>query len=112
SGFMRDWGMVCGVLAALGLWAWRLALRRPAVKLAWHARLLRMPVVAKFVLGVNTARFASTLSILIDAGVHLVRALEAARDTMCNERLRASALDVLSRVKEGAPLASALRAQK
>lgn len=112
SGFMRDWGMVCGVLAALGFWAWRLALRRPAVKLAWHARLLRMPIVAKFVLGVNTARFASTLSILIDAGVHLVRALEAARDTMGNERLRASALDVLSRVKEGAPLASALRAQK
>ena len=112
SGFVRDWGGLAGTVAALGFWGWRLSLRRPAVRLAWHARLLSLPVVAKFVLGVNTARFASTLSILIDAGVHLVRALEAARDTLGNERLRAGALDVLSRVKEGAPLASALRAQK
>ncbi|MEI2417861.1 type II secretion system inner membrane protein GspF [Orrella sp. JC864] len=112
SGFVRDWGLLAGTLLALAFWGWRLALRNPAAKLAWHARLLRMPVVSRFVLGANTARFASTLAILIDAGVHLVRALEAARDTMANERLRAAALDALGRVKEGAPLHASLRAQK
>lgn len=112
SGFVREWGLLTAALLGLGFWGWRLSLRDPARRLAWHRRLLGLPLVGRFVLGANTARFASTLAILIDAGVHLVRAMEAARDTMGNESLRAAALDALNRVKEGAALAGSLRVQK
>ncbi len=61
-------------------------------------------MVGRFVLGVNSARFASTLAILLDAGVPLLRALEAARQTLGNALLARCADDVAARVREGAAL--------
>jgi general secretion pathway protein F len=54
-------------------WSWRLYLRNPAARLSWHHRVLRLPLIGRFVLGLNTARFASTLAILGGAGVPLLR---------------------------------------
>ncbi|MBA0224266.1 type II secretion system protein GspF [Stenotrophomonas maltophilia] len=112
SAFVRSWGMWVGLgIAALAV-AWRLALRKPGLRLRWDAMLLRLPMVGRFVLGVNSARFASTLAILLDAGVPLLRALEAARQTLGNALLARCADDVSARVREGAALGSALKAQK
>lgn len=112
SGFVREWGALAALLLASGIGLWRMHLRNAAARLAWHARVLGLPVIGRFVLGVNTARFASTLAILMEAGVPLLRSLEAARQTMGNDRLRQCVLDVTARVKEGHPLAGSLKAQK
>ena len=69
---------------------------RPA---GWHARVLRLPMIGRFALGVNTARFASTLAILSDAGAPLLRGLEAARQTLGNECLRRAVLDATARIR-------------
>ena len=112
SGYVREWGWLTALVlgAAFALWRW--SLRDDAARLRWHGFLLRVPMVDKYVLGVNTARFASTLAILMDAGVPLLRSLDAARETMGNDRLKQCAADTAARVREGAPLASALRVQK
>ena len=112
SAFVRSWGMWVGLGIAALVVAWRLALRRPELRLRWDAMLLRLPMVGRFVLGVNSARFASTLAILLDAGVPLLRALEAARQTLGNALLARCAGDVSARVREGAALGSALKVQK
>lgn len=112
SAFVRSWGMWVGLGIAALVVAWRLALRRPELRLRWDAMLLRLPMVGRFVLGVNSARFASTLAILLDAGVPLLRALEAARQTLSNALLARCADDVSARVREGAALGSALKVQK
>lgn len=95
---------------AVGFFRW--SLRDDAFRLRWHDVLLSTPMLGKYVLGVNTARFASTLAILMDAGVPLLRSLDAARQTMGNDRLKACAADTTARVREGAPLAAALKVQK
>lgn len=112
SAFLRSWGMWVGLGIAALVVAWRLALRKPGLRLRWDAMLLRVPMVGRFVLGVNSARFASTLAILLDAGVPLLRALEAARQTLGNALLARCAHDVSARVREGAALGSALKVQK
>ncbi|HEL3782875.1 TPA: type II secretion system inner membrane protein GspF [Stenotrophomonas maltophilia] len=112
SAFVRSWGMWMGLGIAALVVAWRLALRKPELRLRWDAMLLRLPMVGRFVLGVNSARFASTLAILLDAGVPLLRALEAARQTLGNALLARCADDVSARVREGAALGSALKVQK
>lgn len=112
SAFVRSWGMWMGLGIAALVVAWRLALRKPKLRLRWDAMLLRLPMVGRFVLGVNSARFASTLAILLDAGVPLLRALEAARQTLGNALLARCADDVSARVREGAALGSALKVQK
>ncbi|MDH0300861.1 MULTISPECIES: type II secretion system inner membrane protein GspF [unclassified Pseudomonas] len=112
SDFVREWGVLCFVVMAAALWGWRIYLRAPAARLAWHGRILRLPLFGRFVLGLNTARFASTLAILGSAGVPLLRALEAARQTLGNDRLDQCVSEATARVREGAGLASALALEK
>lgn len=110
SDFVRAWGVLCfaGIVGAF--WGWRLYLRDASARLAWHAWVLRLPLLGRFVLGVNTARFASTLAILGSAGVPLLRALDAACETLANDRLAACVADATLSVREGISLASALKA--
>lgn len=112
SDFIRDWGALSSLAGALLFAAWRWTLRLPAARLAWHARVLRLPVVGRYVLGVNTARYAATLAILVGSGVSLLTALEAARRTLGNDRLREAAAEASRMVREGSSLAGALQAQK
>jgi general secretion pathway protein F len=62
--------------------------------------------------GYNAARFAGTLAMLAGAGVPILKALQAAAETLGNHALRADAMEALVQVREGAPLASALAAHK
>jgi len=112
SGFVRDWGAGAALAGAalFGLWRWHL--REPDARLAWHARVLRLPLLGRYVLGVNTARYAATLAILTGSGVPLLAALEAAARTLGNDRLRQAVDEATRRVREGSPLANALQAQK
>lgn len=112
SDFIRAWGVVCFAAMAGAFWAWRLYLRNPSARLRWHHRILRLPLIGRFVLGLNTARFASTLAILGGAGVPLLRALDAAGQTVSNDRLSLSISDATARVREGVNLAAALKVEK
>ncbi len=112
SGFVRSYGWwVLGALV-VAVVAARLALRAPTARLAWHRRLLSAPVFGRLIRGTNTARFTSTLAILTDAGVPLIRALEAGARTLSNEALKSVVVDAISRVREGSSLARALGAGK
>ena len=63
-------------------------------------------------MGYNTAQFANTLAMLAGAGVPILKALQAAAQTLSNRAMRRDALDALVLVREGAPLASALAQKK
>lgn len=110
SDFLRAWGFTCALGLGGALWGWRLYLRKPEARLAWHRLVLRLPMFGRFVLGVNTARFASTLAILGSAGVPLLRGLDAARQTLGNEALARTVAEATAQVREGRSLASALKA--
>ncbi len=112
SDYVRDWGILSAVVLGVAILIWRMMLRNPATRLAWHSRVLRLPVAGRFSLGMNAARFASTLAILSGSGVPLLRALDAARQTLSNDKLRADVADATARVREGSSLAAALQVQK
>src|SRR5690606_35741312 len=75
SEFVRTWGIHTAGLFVVLLTLWRWTLRVPSARLAWHVRLLRLPLAGKYILGVNTARYASTLAILTASGVPLLSGL-------------------------------------
>ncbi|MCC2595593.1 type II secretion system inner membrane protein GspF [Pusillimonas sp. MFBS29] len=112
SGFVQDWGMLTAMIMVLAFALWRWRLRNPDARLAWHARVLRLPLLGRYVLGVNTARYAATLGILTSSGVPLLAALEASRRTLGNDKLRLAVDEATRHVREGSPLAPALAAQK
>ncbi|WP_341668953.1 type II secretion system inner membrane protein GspF [Alcaligenes sp. SDU_A2] len=109
SDAVRQWGGVA-LLMLLGAGGGAaLLLKKPAVRLALHRRLLRVPVLGGYLLGVDTARFAATLAILVGSNVALLTALEAAGRTLSNLALRDAVAEAAARVREGLPLAAALQ---
>jgi len=108
SDFVRNWGWLMLGLLAVGGGTLRLALRQTAFRLRFDAAWLRLPVIGRLARGYNSARFASTLAMLTAAGVPILKALQSAADTLSNQALRADALEALVRVREGAPLGTAL----
>ena len=112
SDFARQWGLlVAGGLAVLFA-LWRLRLRNPSARLAWHARTLKLPVLGRYAMGVDVARFSATLAILTGSNVPLLTALNAARRTLKNCKLQAAVDEATTRVREGSTLAQALQAQR
>lgn len=108
SAFVRHWGwllLLIATLAAAALW---LARRREGPRQRLDAAWLRLPLVGRLARGYNAARFAGTLAMLAGAGVPILRALQTAAETLGNRAMRADALDALTLVREGAPLATAL----
>jgi general secretion pathway protein F len=112
SQFARDWGWLVALGVAGGITALLLLRRQEAARLRMDAAWLRLPLVGRLARGYNAARFAGTLAMLAGAGVPILKALQAAAETLGNRAMRADALDALVQVREGAPLASALAAKK
>ena len=104
-------------------WAWlavaialpvgmALAHRREAFRLRIHALTLQAPAIGRLVSSLDTARFASTLAILVASGAPLLRALDAAANVMRMRPLADAARNAAGLVREGVPLARALKEQR
>lgn len=109
SDFSRDyalWVLVAVIALVIGLRRW---LRLPARRRRWHGLLLRLPGISRLVIAVDTARFASTLSILMASGVPLLQSLHIAGQVLTNLVLRDDSARVAERVQEGSSLHRALR---
>src|SRR5574343_137558 len=112
SDFVRHWGWAVALAALAGGSALALALRKEGFRRRFDAAWLNLPLVGRVARGYNAARFAGTLAMLANAGVPILKALQAAAETLANRALRADAMDALAQVREGAPLASALAAKE
>ena len=108
SAFVRSWGWLVALGLAGGI-ATLLAMRRnEAFRERFDAFWLTLPLIGRLARGYNAARFAGTLAMLAGAGVPILKALQAASETLSNRAMRGDAMAALVQVREGAPLASAL----
>jgi len=89
-----------------------MASRIEATRSRIHGLVLRTPAVGRVVAALDTARFASTLAILAGSGTPLLRALDAAADVMRMKPLSDAARGAAALVREGVPLARALKDQR
>ncbi|HEX7638740.1 MAG TPA: type II secretion system F family protein, partial [Burkholderiaceae bacterium] len=112
SAFVRHWGLLVAVVLVVAGFLFSAALRQPAFRLRFDAGFLQVPLVGRLARGYNAARFAGTLAMLAGAGVPILKALQAAAETLSNHAMRADAMEALVQVREGAPLASAMAAHK
>ena len=108
SDLLRDWGWLMALALAVAIYLFRNALKNKAFKLKFDEFVLTIPVVGPFIRAVNTARLASTLSILVGSGVPILKALAAANRTLGNSALQLAMVDVQERVKEGSGLSKAM----
>jgi len=112
SGFFRATGWMWLVALAAAAAAFAFANRRESFRMRWHAMLLGAPVLGRLVTAIDTARFASTLAILVGSGAPLLRALDAAREVVWALPLRGAAAAAAVLVREGVSVARALKEQR
>ena len=112
SDVVRSYGWLMLTAVVAGIAAARWALRAPELRYRFDAAWLGLPIIGRLSRSYNAARFASTLAMLAAAGVPILKALQAASDTLSNQAMRRDAQDALVAVREGAPLASALAQKK
>jgi general secretion pathway protein F len=112
SAMVRQYGWLAAIALAVGTFVFRAALRNEGFRERFDAAWLRLPVLGRLSRGYNASRFANTLAMLAGAGVPILKALQAASETLSNRAMRADALDATVLVREGAPLASAIAQKK
>ncbi len=110
SDFVATYGLAMGLaLLLLGL-GFGYLMRYPGFRRRFHALLLKLPLVAKLVRGMNTARFARTFSILTASGVPVLEAMRISAQVMVNLPMRQAVEEAAMRVREGASIHEALAA--
>ena len=112
SAMVRQYGWIALIAIVAGTIGLRASLRNEGFRERFDAAWLQLPVLGRLSRGYNASRFANTLAMLAGAGVPILKALQAAAETLSNRAMRADALDATVLVREGAPLASAIAQKK
>jgi len=110
SGFLQATWIGWMVLAIAAAAAMRVALKRPRSRAYIHRRLWRAPMVGRILRHLDSARLASTLSILVSSRVPILQALDAGTGVMTLVPMREALATASRGVREGMPLARSLGA--
>jgi general secretion pathway protein F len=100
------WLMLAGLGSAI--WWLRRDWASPAGRVRWDTRLLQLPLIGPLIRKLQTARFARTLSTLLMNGVHLLSAMDIAKEIVGNAVMARALSQVARRVREGEGLARPL----
>lgn len=109
SDFLRYTWLYLIVLFSFAVWLFRKSLKNEATRYRWHQTLLSIPVLGKLLQSINTARLASTLSILVGSGVPLMTSLQAAGRIVTLMPMQAAIKEATDAVRDGGVLSRALK---
>ncbi|MDX5408302.1 MAG: type II secretion system inner membrane protein GspF [Chromatiaceae bacterium] len=112
SDFLRAYGVFVLIAIMLALVAFKRALLNPAFRYRWDAQVLKSRLLGKVTRGLNTARFARTLSILNASAVPLLEAMRISADVLSNTYMKQAVSEATGRVREGTSLRNALEQTK
>jgi general secretion pathway protein F len=106
--FLREWWWLLGILGALAIGAFFVAIRRPALRPAWDRMKLRLPLFGMLQLRRFHVQFLETLSNLLGNGLSLIKGLELSLGSTENLYLREQLTQVTAQVADGGSLCRAL----
>ncbi len=108
SDFFRAYGLYLGVGLVLVYIIFKQMIKIPKWKSVYHNFLLKLPVVGRMTRGLNTARFARTLSILASSGVPILDAMSISAQVVQNLPMRKAVENAAVKVREGMTINRAL----
>lgn len=108
SNWLQNYGLFLLVFIILLVIGFQQALKNPALRLRYHRLILKMPLLGKISKGLNTSRFARTLSILTASAVPLLEAMRISGDVLENRYMKQEIEAATVNVKEGSSLRASL----
>ncbi len=112
SDFIRNYGVFLIVAILVGVVAFKHALKASDFRLKYDKAILKLGILGKVNRGLNTARFARTLSILNASAVPLLEAMRISSDVLSNTYMKQAMNEATLRVREGTSLRTALAQTK
>lgn len=108
SDFFRAYGLYVGVVLIFAIITFKQMIKIPVWRFKYHNLLLRLPLVGRMTRGLNTARFARTLSILASSGVPILDAMSISAQVVQNLPMRKAVEGAAIKVREGMTINRAL----
>ena len=108
SDWLREYGLFLALGIGLTMVVVQRLLQQPAMKKRYHKFILTLPLIGKVSKGLNTARFARTLSILTASAVPLLESMRISSDVLENLHIKEAVGDAAVNVKEGSSLRASL----
>ncbi|KIE19520.1 general secretion pathway protein GspF [Vibrio sinaloensis] len=108
SDFIQHWGLQLLLAIIVLVYAIKMMLRSPNVRLNWDRRVVCLPLIGKISRGLNTSRFARTLSICTSSAIPILDGMKVAVDVMSNHFVKQQVMLARDNVREGASLRKAL----
>lgn len=112
SDVLRHWGALWLGILLVAILLGRRVLRHPDMRLRWDRRLTQLPVIGKVARGLNTARFARTLSICTSSAIPILEGMQVAVDVISNQYVKQQVIAAREQVREGVSLRRALAESK
>ncbi|MER2498290.1 type II secretion system inner membrane protein GspF [Vibrio neptunius] len=112
SDFIQHWGIQLLVAMTVLVYLFKFALSKPNLRLSWDRKIVHMPMIGKISRGLNTSRFARTLSICTSSAIPILEGMKVAVDVMSNHYVKQQVLSATDNVREGASLRKSLEQTK
>lgn len=112
SEWLQNYGLYLLLVIVLIIVLAQRVVQIPRMRLRYHCWQLKLPLIGKVVKGLNTARFARTLSILTASAVPLLESMRISGDVLQNQHIKNAIAEAAIRVKEGSSLRAALENSK
>ncbi len=107
----RYWWVVFAVIAIVVI-ALKLAQRNESFRLAWHRFLLRLPIMGHIVESSSASQYASTMSMMMDAGLPVLSAVDVTARSMSNYWMAKNLADTRVDLEAGRQLSTSLARTK
>jgi general secretion pathway protein F len=108
SDFIQNWGIHLLIAFIALVYMVKVMLRSPNVRLKWDRKVVSLPMLGKISRGLNTSRFARTLSICTSSAIPILDGMKVAVDVMSNHFVKQQVMLARDNVREGASLRKAL----
>ena len=112
SEFLQANGFFIVLFIALLVLLFSQLLKKPKFEMAYHQKFITLPGIGKVAKGLNTARFARTLSILSASAVPLLESMKISGEVLDNLHIKQQVKLAADKVREGSSLHLSLEQTK
>lgn len=112
SDFLQAYGFYMVIFIAMIMLLISQLLKKPKFKMVYHRRVITLPMIGKVAKGLNTARFARTLSILSASAVPLLESMKISGEVLDNLYIKQEVKLAAEKVREGTSLRLSLEQTK
>ncbi|HEX3026618.1 MAG TPA: type II secretion system F family protein [Clostridia bacterium] len=106
--FTNYWYLILILLAGIYI-GFRALMRKHNVRLGWDKLKLRLPIIGKLLLILESSRFARTLASLFNSGMPVMQSVEITANVMTNSYIRNRLFHVNEEVRRGSSISASIR---